>query len=53
MKRKITFIITTLIFSLIILPNLILAQPKTTKYQLEGLQAGAEILRDQWGIPHI
>lgn len=52
MRKIIRLIIASLIFSLIILPNVILAQPTTT-YQLEGLQKGAKIFRDKWGVSHI
>ena len=37
---------------LLMLPQSVLAQPKTT-YQLEGILEGAEILKDNWGVSHI
>lgn len=52
MRKKIGLVIVPLLFLLLILPNFIFAQPKTT-YQLEGILKGAEILRDKWGVSHI
>ena len=37
---------------LLVFPNLLIAQAKTT-YKLEGLDQEVEILRDRWGVSHI
>jgi penicillin amidase len=35
------------------LPAILVAAPPSTAYQLQGLEKPAEILIDEWGVPHI